>query len=92
MAAATATAGIVPFTLGAMQKVNNKLTDHATRDDAAVAEGREAMKISEAELARRERDDAEALRLLRWWSCLNFARGLLPLVGAGIGVYATFCA
>lgn len=87
-AAATATLCIVPFTILGMHRVNSRLTGHATRDDKAVAEGREAMKLSEAELARREREDAEALGLLRRWACLNLVRGTLPLVGAVLGVYA----
>lgn len=86
--ASVATMGIVPFTLIAMRRVNNKLAAHATRDDKAVAEGREAMKMSEAELARREREDDEALGLLRRWESLNFLRGIFPLVGAGVAVYA----
>lgn len=88
-AAATATMGIMPFTVLCMHAVNKTLTEHATRDDAAAAEGKEAMKLSEAELARREREDVEALRLLRRWSCMNLIRGAMPLVGAVLGVYAT---
>lgn len=89
MTAAAVTVSIVPYTVVFMQTVNNKLAAHATRDDAAAAEGREAMKMSEQELARREREDMEVLGLLRKWSCLNFVRGVMPLVGAMAGVCAT---
>mgnify|MGYP002380317289 CR=1 FL=1 len=84
--------GIMPFTLLAMKKVNDKLAAHATRDDAALAKGKEAMKLNEAELATREREDIDALDLLRRWCGLNLVRGMLPLVGAVIGVYATIFA
>lgn len=80
---------IMPFTVLGMHRVNSQLNAHATRDDKAVAEGREAMKLSEAELAKREREDSEALGLLRRWACLNLVRGVLPLVGAALGAYVT---
>lgn len=89
MTAALVTVSIVPYTVVFLQSVNNKLNEHATRDDAAMAEGREAMKMSEQELARREREDMEVPGLLRKWSCLNLVRGAMPLVGALVGVYAT---
>lgn len=89
MTAAAVTLSIVPYTVVFMQTVNNKLAAHATRDDAAVAEGKEAMKMSEQELARREREDMEVLGLLRKWSCLNLLRGVMPLVGSVVGAYAT---
>lgn len=89
MIAGLVTVSIVPYTVVLMQTINNKLNAHATRDDAAMAEGREAMKMSEQELARREREDMEVPGLLRKWSCLNMIRGTMPLVGALVGAYAT---
>lgn len=82
------TMGIVPFTLVAMSKTNAKLRAHATRDDAAGAEGTAGMVVSEKEKAKRARDDSEIPGLLRHWAKLNLIRASLPLLGAGIGFYA----
>ena len=79
---------IAPFTIMVMGETNTKLKAHATRDDAAVAEGTESMVVSPQEKAKRAREDVEVLRLLQHWSQLNLIRAALPLVGASIGFYA----
>ncbi|KAJ5960239.1 uncharacterized protein N7479_007389 [Penicillium vulpinum] len=82
------TMSIVPFTLTAMKKTNAKLKAHATRGDAADAEGSESMVVSPQEKAKQAREDSEVLELLQRWSKLNLIRATLPLIGAGIGFYA----
>ncbi|EKV07553.1 hypothetical protein PDIG_63910 [Penicillium digitatum PHI26] len=82
------TMSIAPFTIMVMGETNTKLKAHATRDDAAVAEGTESMVVSPQEKAKRAREDVEVLRLLQHWSQLNLIRAALPLVGASIGFYA----
>ena len=72
-----------------MKGTNDRLMAHATRDDKLVAEGKEGMKMGEAEVAGRARQDAEVVGLVKRWSGLHFVRGLMPLVGAVIGVYAS---
>jgi hypothetical protein len=77
------TMSIVPWTLVMINKTNQKLMAHATRDDRGAAK-----ELSEQEKARRAKDDAEVPELLRYWSALNLARSVFPLVGAVIGFTA----
>lgn len=79
------TLGIVPWTLTVMKRTNDRLRAHAARDDAALAEGTEGMVLSEAERARREKEDDEVPGLLWNWARLNICRSLFPLTGAVIG-------
>jgi len=79
---------LVPFTGLFMMETNRALKAHATRDDAASAEGLEGMVVSPQEKAKRDREDEEVLEVLWYWSKLNLVRALFPLVGAGIGFYA----
>lgn len=79
------TLGMVPWTLTAMKNTNNRLRAHATRDDAAAAEGTEGMVVSAAEKVRRAKEDGDVPGLLWKWAELNFCRSLFPLVGAAIG-------
>lgn len=82
------TMSLVPFTGLFMMETNRALKAHATRDDAASAEGLEGMVVSPQEKAKRDREDEEVLEVLWYWSKLNLVRALFPLVGAGIGFYA----
>lgn len=68
-----------------MRGVNGRLEGHATRDDKARAEGEEGMKMSEQEVAKREREDQMALRGLGRWVWLNGVMAMFPLGTAGIG-------
>lgn len=79
------TLGMVPWTLTAMKRTNDRLRAHAARDDAALAEGTGGMVLSEAEKARRAREDDEVPELLWNWARLNICRSLFPLTGAVIG-------
>ena len=79
------TMSIVPWTLLVMTNTNKQLRSHATRDDAALAEGIKGMVMSEEEKAKRAREDANVPALLQRWSKMNFCRGLFPFVGAVIG-------
>ncbi|OJJ39475.1 hypothetical protein ASPWEDRAFT_25307 [Aspergillus wentii DTO 134E9] len=89
--AAAVTMAIVPFTLTVMYPTCRGLENHATRDDAAEVEGKEGMVTSDQEVAKRAREDQEALVLLRRWSGLNAVRALFPLTGAVIGFCAAVC-
>lgn len=84
-AAVITTLGIVPWTLTAMKDTNGRLRAHATRDDAALAEGTEGMVVSEQEKAKRAREDEEVPALLRKWAELNLCRAVFPFLGACIG-------
>lgn len=79
------TLGMVPWTLTAMKRTNDRLRAHAARDDAALAEGTKGMVLSETERARREKEDDEVPGLLWNWARLNICRSLFPLTGAVIG-------
>lgn len=79
------TLGMVPWTLTAMKSTNDRLRAHASRDDAALAEGLEGMVLSAAEKARRAKEDDRVPGLLWNWAKLNFCRSLFPLTGAAIG-------
>lgn len=68
-----------------MKRTNDRLRAHAARDDAALAEGTGGMVLSEAEKARRAREDDEVPELLWNWARLNICRSLFPLTGAVIG-------
>ncbi|KAJ5157232.1 uncharacterized protein N7482_008332, partial [Penicillium canariense] len=83
--AAVATLGILPWTVAVMKSTNDRLRVHATRDDAALAEGTQGMVFSTTEKARRAKEDDEVPGLLWKWAELNFYRSLFPLVGAAIG-------
>ncbi|KAJ5579538.1 uncharacterized protein N7459_005523 [Penicillium hispanicum] len=83
--AVVTTLSIVPWTLTVMKSTNGKLRAHATRDDAALAEGTKGMVMSEEEKAKRAREDAEIPALLQRWAWLNFGRGVFPLLGAVVG-------
>ena len=79
------TLSMVPWTLTAMKRTNDRLRARAARDDAALAEGTEGMVLSEAERARREKEDDDVPGLLWNWARLNICRSLFPLTGAVIG-------
>ncbi|CEJ54251.1 hypothetical protein PMG11_00571 [Penicillium brasilianum] len=83
--AVVVTLSMVPWTLTAMKSTNDRLRAHATRDDAAVAEGTEGMVVSAAEKVRRTKEDDEVPMLLWRWAELNFCRSLFPLAGAAMG-------
>lgn len=82
-----ATLGMVPWTLTAMKGTNGRLRAHATRDDAALAEGTKGMVVSEEEKAKRAREDEDVPGLLWDWAKLNFCRSMFPLLGACIGFW-----
>jgi hypothetical protein len=75
--AAALTIGIAPFTVGVMMPVNNRLKAIATEAPVEVRD----------EKAQREEDE-EVKGLLEKWNGLNAFRGVLPLVGAVVGVVA----
>lgn len=79
------TLSMVPWTLTAMKSTNGRLRAHATRDDAALAEGTEGMVVSEQEKAKRTREDDEVPALLGKWAELNLCRAVFPFLGAVIG-------
>jgi hypothetical protein len=83
--AAVTTVAIVPWTLIVMWPTNVKLKAHATRDDAALAEGTKEMVVSDQEKAKRAREDEEVPALIKKWEELNFYRSLFTLAGAVIG-------
>ncbi|KAJ5678877.1 hypothetical protein N7462_007121 [Penicillium macrosclerotiorum] len=81
------TLGIVPWTLTVMKSTNDRLQAHATRDDAARAEGAAQMVFSAEEKARRAQQDEEVPDLLQKWARLNLYRAVFPFIGAVI----SFC-
>lgn len=88
VSAITTTMSIAPFTILVMSATNSKLEEHARRDDAAVEEGMEQMKLSDQEKAKRAREDVAVPGLLQTWSKLNLVRAVFPLVGAVIALSA----
>jgi len=83
--AAVLTLGIIPWTLIVMWDTNKKLAAHATRDDAALAEGTKGMVVSEQEKAKRAGEDEDVPALIKKWGELNFFRSLFVVGGAVIG-------
>lgn len=83
--AVVTTLGMVPWTLTAMKDTNSRLRAHATRDDAALAEGTKGMVVGEQEKAKRARDDEDVPGLLWKWANLNLCRAVFPFFGACIG-------
>ncbi|CAL5867342.1 uncharacterized protein PFLUO_LOCUS1557 [Penicillium psychrofluorescens] len=77
------TMSIVPWTVVMITNSNAMLTAHATRDDKGSAKG-----LSTQEKAQRAKDDAEVPGVLRYWTALNLARSVFPLIGAVIGFTA----
>ncbi|KAJ5545908.1 hypothetical protein N7494_003493 [Penicillium frequentans] len=81
------TMGFVVWTMTAMKSTNDRLMAIATRDDAAAAEGTKGMVVGDQEKAKRAKEDAEALELMKTWANLNMFRAMFPLTGAIIGLY-----
>lgn len=75
------TLAIVPYTAIGMQPTNKKLKKKLD-DMKGLDIGEKATEIG---LAKGE----SAKELLDWWATLNFGRGILPLVGAILGMWAT---
>ena len=73
--AALSTLSMVPFTLSMMRSVNDKL----------MAKAADAEKGSEDIFAEGE----SSKELIDWWATLNFMRGLFPLTGTVLGIWAT---
>ncbi|SLM35291.1 Protein of unknown function DUF1772 [Lasallia pustulata] len=80
--AALMTISVMPYTLLAMKNVNAKLM--AKAKDMESLEVKE--EVTEVGLPKGE----SAKDLVRWWGILNFGRGVLPLVGALLGAWASF--
>ncbi|KAL8765099.1 MAG: hypothetical protein Q9209_007722 [Squamulea sp. 1 TL-2023] len=80
--AAVATGSIVPFTLVFMKNVNGKL-NHKVQSSKKLDRSEE-MDESQDEKGEHSQE------LLDRWAILNFTRGLLPLTGASLGIYASF--
>lgn len=75
------TLAIVPYTVLAMQSTNKKLQKKVEEMKGLdISE-----KATEIGLAKGE----SAKELLDWWATLNFGRGLFPLVGSILGLWAT---
>ena len=72
---------IVPFTLLVMSNVNGKL-------DAAAEESK-SLKITEQLSEVKGARGESTKELVDWWATLNFVRGLFPLTGAVLGLWAT---
>lgn len=80
--------GTIPFDRFVMGATNRLLEAHATREDASREEGKEGMAMSEQEMAKRAREDEEALGLLSRWAWLNGVKALFPILGGVVGLYA----
>lgn len=80
--------GMIMFDRFVMGATNSLLEAHATREDASMAEGKEGMAMSEQEMAKRAREDEEALGLLTRWAWLNGVKALFPMLGGVVGLYA----
>ncbi|KAL8859092.1 MAG: hypothetical protein Q9178_004355 [Gyalolechia marmorata] len=80
--AAIATGSIVPFTLIFMKNVNGKL-------DQKVEGSKHLDRLDEMNESK-DKEGEHSQELLDWWAVLNFTRGLLPLTGASLGIYASF--
>lgn len=81
LSAAVAVFYIVPYTMLMMSAVNNKLS--AKVDDSSGSNVTE--KVTEAGLAKGE----TIKELLDSWALHNAVRGLFPLTGAVLGLWAT---
>lgn len=79
--AAVATGSIVPFTLIFMKSVNGKLNHK-------VENSKHLNRMEEMNETKDKKGD-HSQELLSWWAVLNFTRGLLPLAGASLGIYAS---
>ena len=79
--AAVATGSIVPFTIYFMTGVNGKLS-------RKVELSKHLQRTEEMDESK-EKKEEHSQDLLAWWSILNFTRGLLPLAGATLGMYAS---
>ena len=75
------TLAIVPYTVLAMQPTNKKL-GRKLEEMKGLDIGEKATEIG---LAKGE----SAKELLDWWATLNLGRGLFPLVGSILGLWAT---
>ena len=71
--ASLSTFGIIPWTLFFMMPTNNELI---RRSQAPIAE------------SEKEGFEVESQHLLSNWTALNWVRAVLPLTGAGLGLYA----
>ncbi|KAL8713294.1 MAG: hypothetical protein Q9220_002493 [cf. Caloplaca sp. 1 TL-2023] len=80
--AAAAVGSIVPFTLIFMKNINRKLKNKV--EDSKDLDRSEEMNES------KDRKGEHSNELLSRWATWNFIRGLLPLTGATLGVYASF--
>ncbi|KAL8731861.1 MAG: hypothetical protein Q9166_003145 [cf. Caloplaca sp. 2 TL-2023] len=80
--AAIATGSIVPFTLIFMKKINGKLNQK-------VQQSKHLHRTEEMNESKDKKGE-HSQELLSRWAKLNFARGLLPLAGACLGMYASF--
>ncbi|KAL8894582.1 MAG: hypothetical protein Q9192_004203 [Flavoplaca navasiana] len=79
--AAVATGSIVPFTLIFMKSVNGKL-NHKVENSKHLNRMEEMNET-------KDKKGEHSQELLDWWAILNFTRGLLPLAGASLGIYAS---
>lgn len=78
---AICTLGIWPYTIFGMMPTNRKLfKKYDEMKGLSVNE-----KATEVGLAKGE----STKELVNWWGTLNVGRGLLPLVGAVMGLWAT---
>lgn len=80
--AALATGSIVPFTIIFMTSVNGKL--YRKVQDSKHLSRTEEMNES------KDKKGEKSQELLDRWAIMNFTRGLLPLTGASLGIYASF--
>ncbi|MCJ1257721.1 hypothetical protein MMC24_005547 [Lignoscripta atroalba] len=79
--AALATLCIVPYTLVFMRSVNAKLLAKAGQTSIAnLKEDIDEGAVLEGESVK---------ELVDWWAVLNFGRGIFPMVGAVLGLFAS---
>lgn len=80
--AALSTISIVPYTLIVMRATNDKLTNKANDSETwSIKDEEDGLGLEKGKSAK---------ELLDWWGLLNFARGMFPLIGAGLGAWASF--
>ncbi|KAJ5629201.1 hypothetical protein N7528_002858 [Penicillium herquei] len=86
--AIASTMGMVVWTVTMMKSTNDRLTEIATREDAAVAEGTKGIVVGAHEQVKRENEESEVPALLKTWADLNLCRAVFPLIGAVLGIYS----
>jgi len=82
--AAVATVGVVPWTVGVMRDVDGKLMERAEGEGV-----RRKVDAGEVEVEVEGEGEEGARSLLDRWGTMNLVRGLMPALGAVLGVWAS---